>query len=76
MHSDAEVAQELSRGRRNGNTLSMLIIDIDYFKRYNDHYGHLAGDACLQLVADRLSACLRRQSDFLARCGGEEMVAI
>jgi len=73
---DDRLGEELSRARRNGNTLSMLIIDIDYFKRYNDHQGHLAGDACLQRVAKRLSACLRRPSDFLARYGGEEMVAI
>jgi hemerythrin len=52
------------------------MIDVDYFKRYNDHYGHLQGDACLQAVARAVQGCLRRSSDLLARYGGEELVVV
>jgi diguanylate cyclase (GGDEF)-like protein len=52
------------------------MIDIDYFKRYNDTFGHVAGDACLQTVGRALEACVRRPSDLVARYGGEEMGVI
>ena len=52
------------------------MVDIDHFKRYNDHHGHQAGDHCLQAVARALSACSRRAGDLVARLGGEEFVLI
>jgi diguanylate cyclase (GGDEF)-like protein len=54
----------------------LLLIDIDLFKQYNDHYGHLAGDACLREVAGVLQRALRRPTDMLARYGGEEFVLV
>lgn len=73
---DQALAQEAGRAQRGENALSLLMIDIDHFKRYNDAYGHPAGDACLHQVAKRLSACMRRPPDLLARYGGEELAAI
>jgi diguanylate cyclase (GGDEF)-like protein len=52
------------------------MIDIDYFKKYNDTYGHDAGDRCLREVASALSQCVMRDEDFIARYGGEEFVAV
>ena len=52
------------------------MIDIDYFKRFNDALGHVAGDACLQAVGHVLDACVRRPSDLVARYGGEEFAVI
>jgi diguanylate cyclase (GGDEF)-like protein len=52
------------------------MIDIDYFKRFNDALGHVAGDACLQTVGSVLDACVRRPSDLVARYGGEEFAVI
>ncbi len=56
--------------------LSLIIMDVDYFKNYNDHYGHLAGDECLRQVAQSLSKLLMRPQDLVARYGGEEFVMI
>jgi diguanylate cyclase (GGDEF)-like protein len=56
--------------------LSLILCDIDYFKRYNDHYGHQAGDTCLQQVAKAIEATLYRPGDLVARYGGEEFVII
>ncbi|MEE9157581.1 MAG: GGDEF domain-containing protein, partial [Gammaproteobacteria bacterium] len=56
--------------------LSLIFIDIDDFKQYNDHYGHTKGDECLKRVADVLQSSLPRQSDLLARYGGEEFMAL
>ena len=56
--------------------MSLLLIDIDYFKSYNDHYGHQQGDECLHRVAQVLSAKLMRGTDFIARYGGEEFVCV
>lgn len=61
---------------RNCSSLSVLMMDVDWFKRYNDHYGHVAGDACLAAVASALKGALRRQVDLLARYGGEEFVVV
>jgi diguanylate cyclase (GGDEF)-like protein/hemerythrin-like metal-binding protein len=69
---DTTLARELARCSREGKPLSMLMIDVDYFKRYNDHYGHQAGDECLKSVARSLQTCARRASDLAARYGGEE----
>ena len=56
--------------------VSLAIIDIDYFKQYNDHYGHAAGDRALQQVARAMRDALQRETDFVARYGGEEFVLI
>jgi diguanylate cyclase (GGDEF)-like protein len=72
----AEVLEaEWSRGCRAGGPVAVVMIDIDHFKPYNDHYGHLAGDACLRRVAAALSQTIR-STDLLARYGGEEFAMI
>lgn len=72
-----EYAQmEWSRAKRNGTYLSVIIIDVDLFKRYNDYYGHLEGDKCLYQIAQALKKDLHRSSDLVARWGGEEFVCI
>lgn len=73
---DETLAMEAQRAQREGTSLALLMIDIDYFKLFNDTYGHLAGDACLQDVGRVFEQCIRRPSDLLARYGGEEMVVI
>lgn len=75
-HFDQTLAREWQSARRSQQPLSLLLIDIDYFKRYNDHYGHDAGDACLSAVAKVLSGVISRPRDLLARLGGEEFVVI
>lgn len=69
---DRTLVQEWLRSARSQQPVSLLMIDIDYFKRYNDHYGHLAGDACLRQVAGVLQACAQRSGELVARYGGEE----
>ncbi|WP_228739999.1 GGDEF domain-containing protein, partial [Klebsiella variicola] len=54
--------------------LALIMIDVDYFKRYNDHYGHQAGDDCLSSVAQVLKMAVRAEDDLVARYGGEEFV--
>lgn len=61
---------------RDGRPLSLLMIDVDHFKKYNDHYGHLQGDQCLVQVAKALSNVLHRPYDLLARFGGEEFACL
>ncbi|MDR2599712.1 MAG: diguanylate cyclase [Oscillospiraceae bacterium] len=61
---------------RAGGELSVMMIDIDYFKKYNDTYGHDAGDVCLIKIAEVLSKCVMRTEDFVARYGGEEFVVV
>ena len=73
---DTTLKQEISRVARNGLFLSLILMDIDYFKRYNDHYGHASGDVCLRKVAKALKGVIKRASDFVARYGGEEFVMI
>lgn len=68
--------REWLRIRRNGQPLSLIMMDIDNFKPYNDNYGHGAGDSCLQLVAGALRSAMERPVDIAARYGGEEFVAL
>lgn len=73
---DSIMEVEWANARRNNQPLSLLVIDIDYFKQYNDHYGHIQGDECLKRVAQALSAAATRARDFFARFGGEEFVLV
>ncbi|MBB5608628.1 MULTISPECIES: sensor domain-containing diguanylate cyclase [unclassified Janthinobacterium] len=75
-HFDVAIEREMRRAMRNSSPLSLLMIDIDHFKDYNDHYGHQQGDGCLIQVAAELAAMLQRPTDLLARYGGEEFAAI
>ncbi len=69
-------SSELGRAQRSGHPLSILMMDIDNFKSYNDNYGHGAGDDCLRRVAKTLQHNLERPMDLVARYGGEEFVAL
>ncbi len=73
---DHVLENEWRRAEREKQPFSLLMIDIDYFKKYNDTYGHQAGDACLTRVATAMQAQLKRPGDLLARYGGEEFSAI
>jgi diguanylate cyclase (GGDEF)-like protein len=73
---DACLATEIRRASRSGEPLSLILIDIDYFKLYNDAYGHQGGDECLKRVAGCLQAVCQRAADLPARYGGEEFVLI
>ncbi|MES2740081.1 MAG: diguanylate cyclase [Pseudomonadota bacterium] len=75
-HFDVALEKEWRIAKRNGRALSLLMIDIDYFKAYNDHYGHQQGDLCLIRVAAELAAMLHRAADLVARYGGEEFAVI
>ncbi|CAK0742951.1 two-component system, chemotaxis family, response regulator WspR [Gammaproteobacteria bacterium] len=61
---------------RSGTPLSLLLTDIDYFKNFNDHYGHIQGDSCLKQVAGAIAGVVARSSDLVARYGGEEFVCL
>ena len=73
---DAHFDSEWLKAARSQTALSMLMIDVDHFKKYNDQFGHLAGDQCLRDVAQAISSCVKRPSDLMARYGGEEFAVI
>lgn len=73
---DSKLEYEWNRSIRNKSAISMVICDIDHFKRVNDNYGHLAGDEYLRLIARILKSVVRRQTDIVARFGGEEFIIL
>jgi diguanylate cyclase (GGDEF)-like protein len=73
---DQAVSAECQRASRAAAHLSLMLVDIDHFKLFNDHYGHLAGDECLRRVASVLHRCVRRAGEMVARYGGEEFVVL
>lgn len=73
---DSVMELEWSNARRNNQPLALIMIDIDYFKQYNDCYGHIQGDQCLQRVAKTLATAATRSRDFFARFGGEEFMLV
>lgn len=75
-HFDSVMKAEWSNAQREGRPLSLILLDIDQFKEYNDHYGHLQGDACLRLVGNALGLAAVRPRDFLSRFGGEEFALV
>ena len=75
-HFDSQLQREWGRAQRAENWLSYIMVDIDFFKPFNDHYGHLKGDDCLKEVAQALQGVLRRPGDFVGRYGGEEFAIL
>lgn len=75
-HFDEVLLREWRRAMRQGEELSILMCDIDFFKQYNDTYGHQSGDECLCRIAQTLTSAMDRGGDLLARYGGEEFVAV
>ena len=73
---DQQLVTEMARSARSGAPLALIMLDVDFFKRYNDRYGHQAGDDCLRTIALTLKDCLRRPADVVARYGGEEFSCI
>ena len=73
---DMVLALEIRRAKRQGYPLALIMLDVDYFKRFNDKYGHSAGDDCLRRVADTLRKTLKRPADLAVRYGGEEFTVL
>lgn len=73
---DTALQTEFSRHKRTGSQLSLIMIDVDYFKKYNDYYGHLEGDDCLRQIARALKTASERGTDLVTRYGGEEFAVI
>ncbi|SAL41640.1 diguanylate cyclase [Caballeronia peredens] len=73
---DEDLQADWRHGTRESAPLALLMVDVDYFKRFNDHYGHQAGDACLKAIAKALADSLRRPYDKIARYGGEEFACL
>lgn len=75
-HFDIFLDAEIRRSTRSSQMLSLILLDIDHFKFYNDYYGHVGGDACLQKVARAIKSATNRPSDLAARYGGEEFAIV
>ncbi|KAB0664993.1 diguanylate cyclase [Aeromonas veronii] len=75
-HFNIELDRALAHSQESGAPLSLILIDVDYFKRFNDYYGHQVGDMCLKEVAQALNRAVRTPSDLVARYGGEEFVLL
>jgi diguanylate cyclase (GGDEF)-like protein len=75
-HFDNMLDSALRRATRTAQPLSLLMLDVDHFKAFNDHYGHGHGDVCLQQIAQTMQAAISRPDDLLARYGGEEFVVL
>ena len=75
-HFNEWLEQTCALARRARRPVGLVMIDVDCFKRYNDHYGHQQGDACLQAVARAVAGCVRRGTDLVARYGGEELAVV
>lgn len=73
---DSVMEEEWTRAQRSCRPLSLIMLDIDYFKQYNDHYGHLGGDECLKRVAQVITSSATRSRDLVARFGGEEFAVV
>ena len=73
---DSILQLEWTNARRNGQPLSLILLDIDFFKQYNDTYGHPAGDECLKKVSSVPLSMVQAEKDFVARYGGEEFVIV
>ena len=75
-HFDARLDAEFKRAAREGTSLALVFMDVDHFKKYNDHYGHPAGDTCLQFIANSIRAGRRSSRNLAARVGGEEFAIL
>jgi|GEM_PF-3427340 len=75
-HFDLILQREVNRARRNKHQLALILFDIDDFKQFNDHYGHLSGDDCLKRITSEAKLILKRPGDLLARFGGEEFAVL
>jgi diguanylate cyclase (GGDEF)-like protein len=73
---DESLEKEWLRATRDRRSLSLIMIDIDFFKAFNDYYGHIAGDVCLKQIATALTGVVKRSGDLVARYGGEEFVIL
>ncbi|MHC8354267.1 sensor domain-containing diguanylate cyclase [Pseudomonas sp. LB3P81] len=73
---DTALLDEIRLAQRNGSTLALILLDVDYFKRYNDRYGHAAGDDCLSAVGRAIQQAIKRPGDLAARYGGEEFAVL
>lgn len=73
---DSQLEQLITQTELQGGTLSVIMIDVDFFKKYNDHYGHQSGDTCLVSIANCFKHVVRQPADLVARYGGEEFVIL
>jgi len=73
---DIALADEIRLAKRQGTSLALIMLDVDYFKRYNDKYGHAAGDDCLRAIAGAIQQTIKRAGDLAVRYGGEEFTVL